>query len=111
MAKTTHAYSRTVRQVAELLGTQVRQARIERRWSVRDLAQRAGISAPTLLKVERGDPTVSLGTALDVATLVGVPLFFEDHRDLAGELARQRDRLALLPANVRQRESDVDDDF
>ena len=111
MAKRIRAYPRTVRQAAELLGSQIRQARVERRWSVRELAERAGISTNTLLKVERGDPTVSLGVAFDVATLVGVPLFYEDRPRLAAELARGRDRVALLPQRVRERVSDVDDDF
>lgn len=111
MAKRTRAYPRPVRQAAALLGSQIKQSRVERRWSVRELAERAGISTSTLLRVERGDPTVSLGVAFDVATLVGVPLFYEDRSRLAPELSRSRDRVALLPQRVRERESDVDDDF
>ena len=111
MPKRAHAYPRTVRQAAQLLGSQIKQARIERRWTVRELAERAGVSTNTLLKVERGDPTVTLGTAFDVATLVGVPLFYEDRSRLAQEVARSRDRAALLPQSVRQREEELDDDF
>jgi transcriptional regulator with XRE-family HTH domain len=96
--------------VAELLGSQVREARIGRRWSVRGLAERAGISTSTLLKVEGGDPSVTLGVALDVATLVGVPLFDEDRARLGAELARRRDRLTLLPQRVR-REGDLGNEF
>jgi transcriptional regulator with XRE-family HTH domain len=110
MAKKTRAYPRPVRQAAELLGAQVRQARVERRWSTRDLAERAGISTGTLLRVEHGDPTVGLGVAFDVALLVGVPLYFEDPSRLAPELARARDRVRLLPQRVRERGA-VDDDF
>jgi len=110
MPKRTRAYSRHVRQLTELLGAQVRQARVERRWSTRELAERAGISTGTLLRVERGDPTVSLGVAFDVALLVGVPLYFEDRSRLAPELARARDRVRLLPQRVRER-GPVDDDF
>jgi transcriptional regulator with XRE-family HTH domain len=99
------------RRAAELLGLQIRQARVERRWSVRELAERAGISTDTLLRVERGDPTVSLGIAFDLATLVGVPLFYEDRSRLAPEVARARDRVALLPQRVRPREMPIDDDF
>lgn len=109
MAKRTRAYSRTVRDAAELLGAQIRQARVERRWTAAQLAERAGISIETLRKVERGEPTVSLGVAFDVATLVGVPLFFEERSRLASELARARERLVLMPRRVRPRA--VDDDF
>ena len=110
MAKRTRAYARTTRQAAELLGLQVRQARIERRWTVRELAERAGISTSTLRRVEAGDPTVSMGVAFDVATLARVPLFFEDRSRLAAELARNRERVALLPQRARPRRQ-VDSDF
>ncbi len=52
-----------------------------------------------------------LGTALDLATLVGVPLFYEDQSRLAGEAARSRDRAALLPQRVRRRKDDLDNEF
>jgi len=110
MSKRTRVYSRTVRHAAALLGAQVRQARVERRWSTRELAERAGISVGTLLRVERGDPTVSLGVAFDVASLVGVPLYDEEPSRLAPELARARDRLRLLPQRIREH-GPVDDDF
>lgn len=111
MPKRTHAYPRAVVHAAELLGSQIKQARLERRWGVRELAQRAHISTNTLRKVEQGDPTVMLGTALDVATLVGVPLFYEDRSRLAEEARRSRDRAALLPQSVRRRTRDLDNDF
>jgi transcriptional regulator with XRE-family HTH domain len=111
MAKQTRAYSRTVRHAAELLGSQIREARVERRWTVRELAERAGISTSTLLKVEQGDPSVTLGVAFDVATLVGVPLFDTDRAALGAELARRRDRLTLLPQRIREREEDLGNEF
>jgi transcriptional regulator with XRE-family HTH domain len=111
MPKRTRAYSRTVRQAAELLGSQVREARIERRWTVRELAERAGISTSTLLKVEQGDPSVTLGVAFDVAALVGVPLFYEDRASLGVELVRRRDRLTLLPQRVREPKGDLGNEF
>lgn len=111
MAKRNRAYSRTVRQAAGLLGSQVKEARVERRWTVRELAERAGISTSTLQKVEQGNPSVTLGVAFDVATLVGVPLFDQDRSRLATELARRRDRLALLPQRVREPEGDLGNEF
>lgn len=106
MSKRTRAYSRTVLHASQLLGALVRQARVERRWSSQQLAERGGISVDTLRKVERGDPTVSVGIAFDIATLVGVPLFYEDRSRLASEVARARDRVSLLPQQVRSRAAD-----
>lgn len=94
-----------------LLGLMVRQRRIERGWSVRGLAERVGVTEPTLAKVERGDPSVRLGVALEAAVIVGVPLFVEDPSRLAPELARQQELIRLLPARVNSRAGDVDDDF
>jgi hypothetical protein len=54
---------------------------------------------------------VSLGVAFEVAALVGVPLFVEDRARLSAELGRARDRVALLPRRVREREGAVKDDF
>jgi transcriptional regulator with XRE-family HTH domain len=93
------AYLDVVHDAAGLLGAQVREGRLARRLTAAELARRAGISRLTLLKVEHGDPSVALGTALQVAALVGVPLFDRDERDLA--LDTRRARGALLRRRVR----------
>jgi len=111
MPKRTREYPRIVKQAAALLGSEVRQGRVERRWTIRELAERAGVSANTLRRVESGDPSVSLGVAFDVAALVGVPLFYEEPGRLAAEAARSRERAELLPSRVRRRRGDVRDDF
>lgn len=101
------------RDAARLLGAQVATARRQRGETAEALAARAGISPVTLRKVERGDPSVSLGTALDVAALVGLPLFGADGPNRVAELAdRAVDRLALLPARVHPvTDEGLDDDF
>jgi transcriptional regulator with XRE-family HTH domain len=110
MPKRQHAYPPTVHEAAELLGAEIRHARVARRWTVRELAERAGISPATLQKVERGNPSVSLGTAFDTATLVGVPLFYTDGSRLADEAARLR-RPTLLPRAVRHPRRELDNEF
>ena len=111
MPRRKREFSRTVRHAAELLGAEIRAARVERRWTVRELAERADISTSTLLKIENGDPSTTLGVAFDVATLVGVPLFFEDPSRLSAEAARSRERATLLPRRVRARKREVRDEF
>jgi transcriptional regulator with XRE-family HTH domain len=105
------AYTPQARDAARVLGLQIAQARRERRWTAEELAARANISPVTLRKVERGDPTVALGTALEVATLVGIPLFGVDPSELARVATREQDRLALLPERVRVPQHPPDDDF
>jgi DNA-binding XRE family transcriptional regulator len=98
------------REATKLLGASVRAGRRERRWTVAELAERVGVSETTMLKVERGDPGVRLGTALEAAALVEVPLFSEADSRRALEAARLEDRLAVLPQRVRQ-PPEADDDF
>lgn len=105
----TKVFSPVTLEAARLLGSRVALARRERRWTLAELAERVGVSVVTIRKVERGDPTVALGTALEAATLVGVTLFHEDpvRRYLEAEAVQAR--LAMLPASVRR--AAVDDDF
>ena len=105
------AFSDAVRNATSLLGAQIREGRIRRGWTVRSLAERAQISPTTLLKVEHGDPSVALGTAFDLAVLVGVPLFSEDREHVAEEAVRARDRLTLISRRVRPAEPVEDYDF
>lgn len=76
-----------------------------------DLAERAGVSVPTIRKVEKGDPTVAIGTVFEMATLLGVPLFGTDRSGMSDLVERGRDRLALLPTRVREADRPVHDDF
>jgi transcriptional regulator with XRE-family HTH domain len=104
------SYSPLTLEAARLLGTRVRLARRERGWTLQELADRVGVTYPTMSKVERGDLTVRLGVAFEAAVLVGVPLFHEDRARLRLEAGRVDDRLAVLPQLVRK-PADVDDDF
>ena len=104
-------YSPQALEAAELLGAQIRLARLERRWSQEDLAERAGITSDTLSKIERGEPSVGLGSAFEAAALVGVPLFYDDRSRLTMDLDRVRSRSALLPQRVRTGQEPVKDDF
>jgi transcriptional regulator with XRE-family HTH domain len=105
-----NVYSPTASEAARLLGERVQLGRRERRWTLRELAERVGVSVPTMRKIERGDPSVGLGIAFEAATLTGVPLFHPDPSRLSLEAARVEDRLAVLPRRVRK-PAEVDDDF
>ncbi len=104
-------YSPQVIEAARLLGAQVRVARLERRWTIEELAERAGISHNTIRKVERGDLTVGLGPAFEVATLVGVPLFHADPDRRRLEMRETEARLAVVPSRARRPTRNVDVDF
>lgn len=105
------AYSTQTRDALTVLGRQIAVARRERGRTAADVAERAGISRPTLSKIEHGDPSVAIGTVFEVATLLGVPLFGAGRRELADLAARSLERLALLPERVREPRLEIDDDF
>lgn len=107
----TTSYTRQTLEAVQLFGTEISQARRERRWTSEELAERAGIGRTTLWKIERGDPSVAIGTVFEVATLVGLPLFGVEASDLGALVRSSRDRLSLLPSRVREPSEPVHDDF
>jgi transcriptional regulator with XRE-family HTH domain len=94
-----------------VIGLEVARARRARHWTEVALAERAGISAVTLRNIERGAPTVGIGTVFEVATILGIELLGTDRDGLRSMVERGRDRLALLPSRVREPTSPVNDDF
>jgi transcriptional regulator with XRE-family HTH domain len=85
------------------LGLLVAIGRKERSWSQVELADRVGTSHVTIIKIERGDPSVGIGSYFQAAVLAGVPLF-----DTAPgqKLSTDQDqlRLTLLPKRIDRRE-------
>jgi len=80
---------------------------LRRGWSVGLLAERVGVSAPTVTKIERGDPGVAIGTVFEAARISGVELY-GDNLELAGSVISRE--LALLPARGRTKRA-ADNDF
>ena len=104
-------YSKYTAEAARLLGRQIKLGRKQRRWSEHVLAERAGIARATLQKIEKGDPTSTIGLVFEVATLVGVRLFDADMDDLTKHRAETDARLSLLPKHTHAPRRSVDDDF
>ena len=111
MANRPRAHSRLTREALVLLGKQIRLARKGRRMSETDLAARVGIARSTLQRIEKGDPAVEIGLALEAATLTGVDLFVPEATTLAPQIDRIRDKLALMPGSIRKSRRELDDDF
>jgi transcriptional regulator with XRE-family HTH domain len=109
--KRPRTYSPYALEAAQLLGELIRTHRRERGWTQAELAERAGISVPTLAKAEHGDPKVAGGILFELAALLGIRLFDSDEDRLSLELDRARARAALLPKRVPSDEGDDDDDF
>jgi transcriptional regulator with XRE-family HTH domain len=90
-------------QALHKLGRDLALARRKRGISTADMAGRLFISRDTLWRLERGDPTVSMGTLATAAFVLQL------HGRLAGLAAPSRDTLALslderrLPQRIRRR--------
>ena len=96
-----------VRRVLRKLGRDIRDARLRRRITAAVLAERASITRATLLRVEKGEPGVSIGIVATVLFVLGLS-------NRIGELAdvkRDEQGLALeaerLPKRVRARRKPV----
>lgn len=77
------------------MGENIKLARLRRKLSMEQVAERANISRPTLLAIEKGSPTVSIGSYLLVLNVLGLE---KDFRSVArdDELGRK-----LQDANIR----------
>tara|TARA_R110002020_G_scaffold57596_3_gene158395 strand:+ start:5552 stop:5938 length:387 start_codon:yes stop_codon:yes gene_type:complete len=60
------------------LGQNLRQARLARRFSIAELATRAGVSERTLMRLEKGDPGVGIGNLASVLAALGSPAVLAD---------------------------------
>ncbi len=68
---TTAPFPRVARSLADL-GARIRLARLRRRLSAALVAERAGMTRPTLHALERGEPGVSLGALANVLHNLGL---------------------------------------
>lgn len=104
-------YSRYTLRAISLLAKLIKTGRLEKRIKTQELAERAGISRDLLYRIEKGDPRVELGVALEVAAIVGVPLFSADMSEIQERSKQASEKLALLPRAVSNRRMKANDDF
>jgi transcriptional regulator with XRE-family HTH domain len=72
-----------VKRALKKLGIDIRNARILRRITVAMMAERANVTAVTVSKVEKGDPSVSFGTYAVVIFILGMINKLQDLLDLS----------------------------
>jgi transcriptional regulator with XRE-family HTH domain len=111
MTKAARPYSRYGREATILLGQLIRLARIGRKLTHDELAERAGVSRGLIHRVEKGDPGCAIGAVFEVAAIVGVRLFDADQPALASGISANTATLALLPQTIRTSAKPVKDDF
>lgn len=83
-------------------GERLRLARLRRKLSAETVAKRSDISRQTLVKVERGDPSVTFGTYLRVLSIYGLEADF-DAVAADDKLGHKLQDLALtVPKRIRK---------
>ena len=105
------SYSRYSMEASRLLGQSIRLARIDRKLTVEELAERAGLSRGLVQRIEKGDMGCAIGAAFEAAAIVGVRLFEADQSTIAARIASNEKILTLLPQAVRNASKAVKDDF
>lgn len=90
-----------VKRHLRVLGLNIRNARLRRRITMEMMAERASISRATLSKIERGDPSVALGSYASVIFVLGLIANLGDllsaDRDTLGRILEEEH----LPKRVR----------
>lgn len=95
-----------VRRALRKLGRDIREARLRRRITAATVADRASISRTTLVKLEKGDPGVSIGIFATVLFVLGMDDRLSDLADIRRDeqgLALDEDRLPKRIRPMRRR--------
>jgi len=83
------------------LGSDIRDARKRRRLTIALLAERAGITAMTISKIEKGHPGTSIGAYASVLFVLGMIDRLRDIADASHDLTGQMLATERLPKRVR----------
>lgn len=89
----------------------LRVQRKEKNLTLDELANRLGISTPTVRKMLEGSPSAAIGTYFEAARILGVPLFDPNTDRFAVTASRTAEVDSLLPKRVRTRHQEINDDF
>ncbi len=91
-----------VQRALRKFGQDVRDARKRRRLPMSILAERAAISRVTLMKVEKGDPSVSVGICASVLFAIGLLKQFEEIADAKHDSMGRLFEEENLPKRIRR---------
>lgn len=97
---------------AAILGSFLREARVDRGWTMRETAEFLGISRKTYANLEEGaSGATSIAHAFNAADALGVPLFNLAPAERARFLDQRRKVDALLPDRVVPKNLKMNNDF
>lgn len=103
--------SQSTNKILKALGRLISIARKKRAFSQLELAKRLSVTRQTVIAIEKGSAKVAIGTVLEAAHLLNVPLFAEDNRELSQWQSSLNEFSAMLPKRTRQKRKKVSNDF
>lgn len=80
MSKKTRIHHPATLSTLATFGARISEQRRRKNWSLMDLARRIDVDPATALRIERGAPTVNIGSYIDAAALCGVALLDSESR-------------------------------
>lgn len=99
--------SLNARRALEALGANIKTARLKRRISVKGFAERIGVSESTVIRLEKGDDGVSIGTLAMACLVLGeldrISDFLDAGSDDTGLLLDRK----MLPKRIDRKRSPV----
>ena len=102
-------YTPAVLHALSCLGRNIQVARKRRRMPVADFAARIGVSVPTVVRLEKGDPGVSTGCLARALRALGEMHRLEELLDVATDDAGLAMAASELPKRIRKRRVHVGD--
>ena len=97
----------TATKILSQLGQDIKLARLRRKLSTKQIAERAGISRSTLWLIEKGTPSVAMGAYLQVLFVMGLEknMLLLANDDLLGRKIQDADLLVRKQATKKSKES------
>jgi len=111
MPKKHRPRSHYAKDAAVLLGQLIRKARIDRKMTAEEFADRAGVSRGLLRRIENGDLGCTLGAVFEAAAVAGVHLFDSDDPSLTAAVTSNTAMMTLIPKSVRASRVKPNDNF
>jgi DNA-binding XRE family transcriptional regulator len=98
------------REALAQLGEHIRMARKRRQWTIAELARKVDVSSPTIIALEKGEPTVSVGLLVSTLWTLGLEA---ELRNLINPNDNEGIKLmnARLPKKIRTSKRNLDNDF
>jgi DNA-binding XRE family transcriptional regulator len=89
-----------VKRALRKLGKDIKEARIRRNITIAMMAERANVTAITVAKTEKGDPSASFGTYATVIFILGMIDKLQNLLDLSGDVIGRQLAEEQLPKRV-----------